>query len=92
VVDQVTTSIGVALVLIGFAVAFIAVIWLILSGAKGGKDKGKGRVRGGGVIIIGPIPIIFGTDKESVKIILLLSIALVVLLLVFMLFSSGVTK
>jgi uncharacterized protein (TIGR00304 family) len=90
VADQITTSIGVALVLIGFAVAFIAVIWLILSGARSGKDRG--RVRGGGVVIIGPVPIIFGTDKESVKIILLLSIALVVLLLVFMLFSNGVIR
>ncbi len=88
--DQITTSIGVALVIIGFAVAFIAVIWLILSGAKDGKEKS--RVRGGGVVIIGPVPIIFGTDKESVKIILLLSIALVVLLLVFMLFSNGVIR
>lgn len=88
--DQITTSIGVALILIGFAVAFIAMIWLTLSGAKGGNDKG--RVRGGGVVIIGPVPIIFGSDKESVKVILLLSIALVVLLLVFMLFSNGVIR
>ena len=88
--DQIVTGIGVGLILIGFAVAFIAMIWLTLSGAKGGKDKG--RVRGGGVVMVGPIPIIFGTDKESIKIILLLSIALVVLLLVFMLFSSGIIR
>jgi len=90
VADQIVTGIGVGLILIGFAVAFIAMIWLTLSGAKGGKDKG--RVRGGGVVMVGPIPIIFGTDKESIKIILLLSIALVVLLLVFMLFSSGIIR
>lgn len=83
--DQLLSSIGVALILVGFAVAFIAVIWLVLSGVKGGK----GKVRGGGAVIIGPIPIIFGTDKESVKIILVLSIVLVVLLLIFMLFSYG---
>lgn len=87
--DQITTSIAVALVLIGFALVFIAVM-LTLSGAKAGKDKGK--VRGGGVVIIGPIPIIFGTDRESVKIILLLSIVLVALLLVFVLFSKGVFR
>ena len=27
----------------------------------------KGKVQGAGVIMIGPIPIIFGTDKKSVK-------------------------
>ncbi|NIQ06235.1 MAG: DUF131 domain-containing protein, partial [Candidatus Korarchaeota archaeon] len=42
--------------------------------------------RGGGAVIIGPFPIVFGTDKESVRTLLLLSIALIVLLLVFMAF------
>ena len=83
--DQLLWNVGVALILLGFALAFIAMIWLVLSGARGGKA----RVKGGGAIIIGPIPIVFGTDKESVKIILILSIVLVVLLLVFMMFSNG---
>ena len=85
VAEQFLWSIGVVLILLGFAVAFIAMIWLALSGARGGKAK----VKGGGAVIIGPIPIVFGTDKESVKIILILSIVLVVLLLVFMMFSNG---
>jgi len=75
--DQLLWSIGLALVFVGFAIAFIAVVLLFLRGFKG-----KGKVKGGGAIIIGPIPIIFGTDKESVKIILVLSIILVALLLV----------
>jgi len=54
--------------------------------------KGKGKVKGGGAIIIGPFPIIFGTDKESVKILLLLSIILIALLLVFMAFSYFVFR
>jgi len=83
--EQFLWSIGIALILLGFAIAFIAMIWLVSSGGK----SGKGRVRGGGAVIIGPIPIIFGTDKESVKIILVLSIVLVALLLVLMLFSYG---
>ncbi len=84
VADQLLWSIGVALVLVGCALAFVAMIWLAASSMKGGKAK----VRGGGAVIIGPIPIIFGTDKDSVKVILVLSIALVVLLLIFMLFSN----
>jgi len=83
--DQLLSSIGVALILAGFAVALIAMFWLVLTGVK----RGKGRVRGGGAVIIGPIPIIFGTDKESVRIILVLSIVLIVVLLIFMLFSYG---
>ena len=86
--DQLLSNVGIVLILSGFAVAFIAMILMVLSGAKGGKS----RVRGGGAVIIGPVPIIFGTDKESVKIILVLSIVLVALLLIFTLFSHGIFR
>ncbi len=81
--DASWSSIGFGLILLGFALIFIAVIGAILSGKRSGK------VRGGGAIIIGPIPIVFGTDKQSVKVILILSIVLVALLIVFMMFSRG---
>jgi uncharacterized protein (TIGR00304 family) len=70
-------NIGIILILVGFFVTFIATFLLIFT-----AFKGKGKVKGGGAIIIGPFPIIFGTDKESVKTLLLLSIILIVLLLV----------
>jgi len=73
---------GIILIFTGFVIAFVAVLLWIFMTLKGG-----GKVRGGGAVIIGPFPIVFGTDKESVKVLLLLSIALVVLLLVFMAFS-----
>jgi len=84
--DQLLWSVGLTLVFVGFAIAFVAVVLLFL---KGLKSK-SGKVQGGGAVIIGPIPIIFGTDKESVKLILVLSIILVVLLLVLMVFSYGI--
>lgn len=71
-------NIGIVLILAGFLVTFVAVVLSLKT------FKGKGKVRGGGAIIIGPFPIIVGTDKESVKILLLLSIVLIGLLLVFM--------
>lgn len=75
-------SIGVILLFAGFAIAFVAVILLAITAMKG-----KGKLRGGGAVIIGPFPIIFGTDKELVKVLLLLSIALITLILVVMAFS-----
>ncbi len=87
-VDQFLGSIGFSLILLGFVISLIAVLWLVFSG---GKDR-KGRVKGGGAIIVGPIPVVFGTDKESLKIILVLSIILVVLLLVLTLFSQGIFR
>ena len=70
-------SLGIVLVFAGIMVIFVAVILLFLAGVKKG-----GKVKGGGVLIIGPFPIIFGSDKESVKTVLLLSLALTILLII----------
>jgi len=72
-------GLGIALVFVGMFVILVAVILLFLASVRG-----KGKVRGGGAIIIGPVPIIFGTDKESVKTILLLSLALTIVLVIAM--------
>ena len=66
------------MVLAGVVIIAVAVFLLSVRGA------GKGKVRGGGAVIIGPIPIIFGTDKKSLKTVLLLSLALTALLLAVM--------
>lgn len=74
-------NIGMMLFLAGFVIIFVAAVLLILATAKG-----KAKIRGGGVLIIGPFPIVFGTDKESVKTLLLLSIVLIALVLAVMIF------
>jgi len=71
-------TLGLVLVFVGVAVIIIAVVLLSVSGAR------KGKVKGGGAILIGPIPIVFGTDKKSLKTVLLLSLALTVMLVVAM--------
>ncbi|MFQ6065515.1 MAG: DUF131 domain-containing protein [Candidatus Bathyarchaeia archaeon] len=75
-------AVGFVLLVAGFIIAFAVALLLVLKAVRE-----KGRVRGGGVVMIGPFPIVFGTDKESVKVLLLLSIVLIVLVLVFSLFS-----
>jgi len=62
---------GLLLVLAGFALAFFVTV----------ATGSKGQTRGGGVILIGPIPIIFGMDRRMVKI--LVAFAVVSLALVF---------
>ena len=48
------------------------------------SEKAELKIRGGGVIMLGPIPIIFGSDKESAKTAIILAIILMVLsLLIF---------
>lgn len=69
-------ALGVALIFVGVLLIVVAVVLLSVSRA------GKGKVKGGGAIIIGPVPIIFGTDSKSLKTVLLLSLALTVMLVV----------
>jgi uncharacterized protein (TIGR00304 family) len=71
-------ALGIALVFVGVLIIIVTIILLSVSGAK------KGKVKGGSAIIIGPFPIIFGTDEKSLKTVLLLSLALTVLLVVVM--------
>jgi uncharacterized protein (TIGR00304 family) len=67
---------GIALIFVGIVIIIVAVLLLSI------RIAGKGKVRGGGAVIIGPIPIIFGTDRKSLKTVVLLSLALTILLLV----------
>jgi uncharacterized protein (TIGR00304 family) len=71
-------TLGITLIFIGILIIIIAVILVSVSGSR------KGKVKGGGAILIGPIPIIFGTDKKSLKTVVLLSLALTVMLVVAM--------
>jgi uncharacterized protein (TIGR00304 family) len=71
-------ALGMALIFVGMLIIVLAVLLLSVLGAKNGK------IRGGGAVIIGPVPIIFGTDRKSLKTVLLLSLALTVLLVVAM--------
>lgn len=69
-------ELGIIIIFIGVIVVLAAFVLLFLSSIK------SGRARGGGALIIGPLPIVFGSDKESVRTVLWLSIALTVLLFI----------
>jgi len=72
-------ALGVALIFAGIVVIVAAII------KASARSGGKSEVKGAGVIMIGPIPIIFGTDKKSVKTVLVLALALVIALIIAML-------
>jgi uncharacterized protein (TIGR00304 family) len=76
--DSLLFNIGLLLALAGFALAIVAIFITILRSARG-----TGKIRGGGVVMIGPVPIVFGTDKESARILILLGIILMIVLLLF---------
>ncbi len=64
---------GIVLMFVGFIVLLLSIIFIV------GK---QGRVEGGGVVIIGPIPIVFGTNKNVTTLLLVLAIILTVLTLI----------
>lgn len=84
---------GVVMLLLAMLCAFLA-IWSANGTALGQADGSEGAEamsaprterKFGGVVMIGPIPIAFGSDKKTAKTMMLLGIALfVVLLLVFL--------
>ncbi|VVB53721.1 Uncharacterised protein [uncultured archaeon] len=57
---QTITLLGITLILLGFLLAFAGTLMSSLHQTNPGPN-----VRSGGVIFLGPIPIIFGTDKGA---------------------------
>jgi uncharacterized protein (TIGR00304 family) len=74
---------GVLLMLLGFALVFTG----LSKGTVFTRDDSKGEVRGGGIVMIGPFPIIFGTDRSSVAFLIALAILLVVVS--YLIFRGG---
>jgi len=85
-------SIGTGLIILGFL--FIA-LGMMSSSLANEKKEQEGihaqditersglKVNGGGVIFIGPIPIVFGSDKRYAIIMILLAIVLMLLAMIF---------
>jgi uncharacterized protein (TIGR00304 family) len=71
--------IGIGIIFAGFLVVFLA---MVMSGNnRSEREEGKAQIRGGGVIMIGPIPVIFGSDAKWTSIAIVLAIILIVIVL-----------
>ena len=77
------TGVGFLLIVFGFVLAIVAMIVLA---ARSSKAPGGGR--SAGVLLIGPFPIIFGSDKQSLKAVVILAIVLMLVVLVIMILPS----
>lgn len=80
-------GLGMILVFTGILIIVVAVILLLISSVRA-----SGKVKGGGVIIVGPFPIVFGTDKESIRTILLFSLVLTAFLVIIVVIFYIVSK
>jgi len=72
-VDLLTLSI-----LLAFILVVVGVMLIIADAARGkGGEEGRGNAKYGGVIVIGPVPIVFGNDSSVVKWAIVLTIVVV---------------
>ncbi len=77
---------GILLIMLGF---FLITFGMMRSAQENGErdsehEAGGKKVKGGGVILIGPIPIVFGTDKKYALILMILAIVLMLLAIIFL--------
>lgn len=79
-------ALGIALVFVGILIVVVTLFLLSVSSAT------RRKIKGGGAVIIGPVPIIFGTDKRSLKTVLLLSLALTIMLIAFLILQYLLMK
>lgn len=82
------------LTLILMAIAFLLIVCgialLLLSTVK--REGREVRVEGGGVIIVGPLPIVFGTSERIAKGLIILAMLLMIIVLAVFLVLSGVVR
>jgi uncharacterized protein (TIGR00304 family) len=74
-------DLGVTLAFLGLIVIIIALIYEIFKNLKDQYREPKGQTNVGGVILIGPFPIVFGNNKNAIKISLILLAAMIILIL-----------
>lgn len=78
------------LILVGFGLILLGMFLMFLSIVveASRREDGKASGEAGGVVIIGPVPIVFGTSQRVTKIVLILAIVLTALALALFLLMS----
>lgn len=83
---QVLVAAGILLVFLGIVLVFVGSLISVRTGESGGG------VEGGGVVLIGPIPIVFGTSGRAAAIAALLAVILMVLVILLYVIQRGGLK
>lgn len=66
-------EIGIMLILIGILIVMLATFLLLILGMRSAK-----KIGGGAVVFLGPIPLGFATDKETLKWLVILGLVMLV--------------
>ena len=76
------------LILLGIVLIFLGMLILMLSLWR----AGEGRAEAGGVVIVGPVPIVFGTSQRVATTVMVLAIVLTVVVLLLLLFGLALLR
>lgn|GEM_PF-311453 len=95
--DRVVLELSSALILAGMTLIFAGILALIFYSFKGAKKRGsqednkdKVDVSAGGVVFLGPFPIVFGSNKRIAKWMLVVALIITLLLIFQTLLFVGV--
>ncbi|BCU68525.1 hypothetical protein HS7_19620 [Sulfolobales archaeon HS-7] len=78
-------GIGILLFIVGFLVILVGTFYEFFHASKKSVDRQEETERkteAGGIIFIGPIPIIFGSSKNITKIMLAIALAITIILVI----------
>ncbi len=75
---------GITLIILGFFLEVFGMMRSVRESEEEGYPHYKEKVKGGGVILIGPVPVIFGTDKKYALLLMILAIIIMLLAIVFL--------
>jgi uncharacterized protein (TIGR00304 family) len=77
---MVLTLVLITIVTVGVVLAMVGTLLIFLSALKA-REEVKGRTEGGAVVVIGPLPLVFGTSERVAKALMVLAIALFAIVL-----------
>ena len=64
---------------VGFIISLIGLLLIVLSLISGEREEE--RVEGGGVLIVGPLPIVFGSSRKAALIAAIIGVTMIIIVL-----------
>jgi len=83
--DEALVIAGFALIMLGILLIFVGFLHMAFSHGT----KGQSNVEAGGVIMIGPIPIAFGTSSKALLYSMILAVILIVISVILIWYSKS---
>ncbi len=80
--------VGVLIVVLGIAISLVGFLLMLFGALLSGEEDRENRVEGGGVLIIGPIPIVFGTSRRAALVAAVIGLVLVAVTIAFLVLTT----